>query len=167
MPVPDLVFSVLAEHLKRAQTVIEHCMACQDINTRAQVIQGSEKLINIIVDQIVFELGHKDRSRSSVQQFDNLAAFIELLLDHKTGDHLCNALPTELFHTIVDLSHRCLLRLAVDTVPRTVSVKDRANGIILLVVDQVSLPWGTVKGIQVLLLVLVKLCEFLTDDNSV
>ena len=62
VPVPDLVFSVLAEHLERLQRVVKYGVPCQNVKTRVKRVSRGKELVNVVKDEKVFEGGDEDRA---------------------------------------------------------------------------------------------------------
>ena len=56
MPVSDLILSVVAQDFKRRKRIIKDSMSVKNVETSLKVVKLRQELVNVIVDQKVFEL---------------------------------------------------------------------------------------------------------------
>ena len=119
-------------------------MPSKDVKTGLHFVERGQKLVNVIKNEIVFELGYEHRAGVRVQKFYNFARFIELFLNHEAADDLSYALATELPNSSIDGTGWGGPWLTVLAIPRTVSVEYSPIVEKLLLVGLIGMKLGKV-----------------------
>ena len=126
-------------------------MSSENVKTGVYVVKWSQKLVDVIIDEIVFELSHEDWSGVCIQKLNDFPRLVEFFLDHKAAHDQSKTLAAEVIELLINESKFRLLRLAVVTIPWSIPVED------LLLGDQHLL----------LLLIELKLSEAFPVNNRV